>query len=157
MEPLDPKQRRFVRKRAARACQHCKSRKVRCDVVSGVSTCTNCKLDRTLCFIPNTRRHHNRTIRPELHTRQSVGDYRLQVSGEQAQDGYDADLGQIVFGDIQVVQDSIEDLVRVDFDDMLELGQSLDIPLDFFDTEENHEPHLICKHFYRFAIRGSAI
>jgi hypothetical protein len=46
------------RPRAHQACERCRSRKVRCDLVSHGSPCTNCTLDGCSCVIlPSTRRH----------------------------------------------------------------------------------------------------
>ncbi|KAL3455023.1 hypothetical protein BJX64DRAFT_295460 [Aspergillus heterothallicus] len=41
--------RRAPKRRAARACVHCRYRKVRCDVLNGGSPCTNCKIDGLDC------------------------------------------------------------------------------------------------------------
>lgn len=38
-----------VRRRASRACLSCRSRKVRCDVTSEGTPCTNCRLDNVAC------------------------------------------------------------------------------------------------------------
>ncbi|OAG39336.1 hypothetical protein AYO21_06352 [Fonsecaea monophora] len=40
-------------KRASKACRSCRARKVRCDFVYTGAPCTNCKLDRVDCIIPD--------------------------------------------------------------------------------------------------------
>jgi hypothetical protein len=45
-----------VRRRASRACLSCRSRKVRCDVTSEGTPCTNCRLDNVACRLtPSSR------------------------------------------------------------------------------------------------------
>ncbi|KFY99790.1 hypothetical protein V498_00515 [Pseudogymnoascus sp. VKM F-4517 (FW-2822)] len=51
-----------VKRRAARACSSCRSRKVRCNVVESGPPCTNCRLDSVKCVIERNRRH--RVSRP---------------------------------------------------------------------------------------------
>ena len=45
-------------KRAPRACESCRARKVRCDVTRMRAPCTNCKLDCKDCVLPASRRRH---------------------------------------------------------------------------------------------------
>ena len=45
-------------KRAPRACESCRSRKVRCDVTRTRAPCTNCRLDSKTCVLPASRRRH---------------------------------------------------------------------------------------------------
>ncbi|KEF53606.1 uncharacterized protein A1O9_10581 [Exophiala aquamarina CBS 119918] len=47
-----------VHKRAPKACQSCRTRKVRCDVTRTGETCTNCRLDNKLCVVPISKRRH---------------------------------------------------------------------------------------------------
>ncbi|KAJ5661522.1 fungal-specific transcription factor domain-containing protein [Penicillium maclennaniae] len=47
---------RVTKNRAPRACLHCRSRKVRCDVVTGGSPCTNCRLDSLTCKVVDANR-----------------------------------------------------------------------------------------------------
>ncbi|KFY82521.1 hypothetical protein V500_10486 [Pseudogymnoascus sp. VKM F-4518 (FW-2643)] len=51
-----------VKRRAARACSSCRSRKVRCNVVESGPPCTNCRLDSVKCVTVRNRRH--RVSRP---------------------------------------------------------------------------------------------
>ena len=53
---------RVVKHRASLACQSCRTRKVRCDVLANGSRCTNCRLDRLECIVlPSRRGKTNRT------------------------------------------------------------------------------------------------
>ncbi|KIW87818.1 uncharacterized protein Z519_11402 [Cladophialophora bantiana CBS 173.52] len=45
-------------KRAPRACESCRSRKVRCDVTRTKTPCTNCRLDGKNCVVPASKRRH---------------------------------------------------------------------------------------------------
>ncbi|KIW86561.1 hypothetical protein Z517_01959 [Fonsecaea pedrosoi CBS 271.37] len=45
-------------KRAPRACESCRSRKVRCDVTRTKIPCTNCRLDCKDCSLPTSKRRH---------------------------------------------------------------------------------------------------
>ena len=48
---------RPAKRRAAKACQTCRSRKVRCDVVyCDGNPCNNCRLDEVECVVPDSRR-----------------------------------------------------------------------------------------------------
>jgi Fungal Zn(2)-Cys(6) binuclear cluster domain len=47
---------RPVKRRAAKACQTCRSRKVRCDVVESGPPCNNCRLDQIQCVVSDSRR-----------------------------------------------------------------------------------------------------
>ncbi len=49
---------RHRNRRAPRACQPCRSRKVRCDVTKTKTTCTNCRLDNKECVLPVSKRRH---------------------------------------------------------------------------------------------------
>ncbi|EEP77769.1 predicted protein [Uncinocarpus reesii 1704] len=53
---LDGQDIRSTRKRAAKACQSCRSRKVRCSVSDHGVPCYNCKLDELECIIPERKR-----------------------------------------------------------------------------------------------------
>jgi hypothetical protein len=64
---------RSVKRRASKACQCCRARKVRCNVTEHGAPCTNCRLDEVDCIVSESRRkklvsllvHH-----PTLSTRQ---------------------------------------------------------------------------------------
>lgn len=47
-----------VNKRAPKACESCRTRKVRCDVTRTGASCTNCRLDNKLCVVPISKRRH---------------------------------------------------------------------------------------------------
>ncbi|KIV92954.1 hypothetical protein PV10_04205 [Exophiala mesophila] len=49
---------KVIKKRAPRACESCRVRKVRCDVTKTKSPCTNCKLDCKTCILPVSKRRH---------------------------------------------------------------------------------------------------
>ena len=53
---LDSKPHRPVKRRASKACQCCRSRKVRCNVVEHGAPCTNCRLDQVECIITESKR-----------------------------------------------------------------------------------------------------
>ena len=44
-----------VKRRASKACQSCRARKVRCNVVEQ-SPCTNCRLDEVECIVSESKR-----------------------------------------------------------------------------------------------------
>ena len=47
---------RPVKRRASRACQCCRTRKVRCNVVEHGAPCTNCRLDEVECIVTESKR-----------------------------------------------------------------------------------------------------
>ncbi|KAJ8612974.1 hypothetical protein MRB53_037182 [Persea americana] len=47
---------RAIKRRASKACQSCRTRKVRCNVVEHGAPCTNCRLDEVECIITESRR-----------------------------------------------------------------------------------------------------
>lgn len=49
-----------VKRRAAVACSSCRNRKVRCDVTSRGTTCTNCRLDNIRCVLKHSNRGRRR-------------------------------------------------------------------------------------------------
>ncbi|KAJ9660574.1 hypothetical protein H2198_002511 [Neophaeococcomyces mojaviensis] len=56
---------RAIKRRATRACQSCRSRKVRCDILVNGVRCTNCKLDNVDCLLLGSRRGkgNNKSLR----------------------------------------------------------------------------------------------
>ena len=60
---MDHKPQRSVKRRASKACQCCRSRKVRCNVVEHGAPCTNCRLDQVECIITESKR--KRYVREE--------------------------------------------------------------------------------------------
>src|ERR1700760_3493796 len=47
---------RPVKRRASKACQCCRTRKVRCNVTEHGAPCTNCRLDEVECIVSESRR-----------------------------------------------------------------------------------------------------
>lgn len=47
---------RPVKKRASQACHHCRTRKVKCDLVKSGAPCHNCSVDGIECVITESRR-----------------------------------------------------------------------------------------------------
>jgi hypothetical protein len=47
---------RAVKRRASKACQCCRARKVRCNVTEHGAPCTNCRLDEVECIVSESRR-----------------------------------------------------------------------------------------------------
>ncbi|KAL5120282.1 hypothetical protein ACEQ8H_001840 [Pleosporales sp. CAS-2024a] len=47
---------RSVKRRASKACQCCRARKVRCNVTEHGAPCTNCRLDQVECIVSESRR-----------------------------------------------------------------------------------------------------
>jgi len=47
---------RPVKRRASKACQCCRARKVRCNVTEHGAPCTNCRLDEVECIVSESRR-----------------------------------------------------------------------------------------------------
>lgn len=45
-----------VKRRASKACQSCRARKVRCNVVEHGPPCTNCRLDEVECLVSESKR-----------------------------------------------------------------------------------------------------
>ncbi|KAF2401407.1 hypothetical protein EJ06DRAFT_391149 [Trichodelitschia bisporula] len=52
----NPGQTRAVKRRASKACQCCRARKVRCNVTEHGAPCTNCRLDEVECIVSESRR-----------------------------------------------------------------------------------------------------
>lgn len=62
-----------VKRRASKACQSCRARKVRCNVVEQ-SPCTNCRLDEVECIVSESKRKksvpcNDRILRETMLTR----------------------------------------------------------------------------------------
>ncbi|KAF2164390.1 hypothetical protein M409DRAFT_25268 [Zasmidium cellare ATCC 36951] len=51
---------RAIKHRASKACQSCRTRKVRCDVLINASRCSNCRLDELECITIASRRGQNK-------------------------------------------------------------------------------------------------
>lgn len=57
---------RPVKRRASKACQCCRSRKVRCDVVESGIPCTNCRLDEVECCVTEGKRRKKSCIEADI-------------------------------------------------------------------------------------------
>ncbi|TVY13909.1 Cutinase transcription factor 1 beta, partial [Lachnellula arida] len=68
--PKKPVSQRRKRKRSSRACASCRSRKVRCNLETHGSPCSNCRLDNVECVVPQSRRQR-RVERQNLFNRRS--------------------------------------------------------------------------------------
>lgn len=58
---------RPVKRRASKACQCCRARKVRCNVVEHGAPCTNCRLDEVPCIVTESKRrkkHSYHNLKP---------------------------------------------------------------------------------------------
>lgn len=63
---------RTVKHRSSQACQSCRMRKVRCDVIVNGSRCTNCRLDDAECIVLASRRGKNNHTNRKSSTTQAT-------------------------------------------------------------------------------------
>ena len=56
IKPNGMRPHKSVKRRASKACQCCRSRKVRCNVVEHGAPCTNCRLDEVECIVSESKR-----------------------------------------------------------------------------------------------------
>jgi hypothetical protein len=56
LKPNGMRPTKSVKRRAAKACQCCRARKVRCNVVEHGAPCTNCRLDEVECIVSESKR-----------------------------------------------------------------------------------------------------
>ena len=56
LKPNGMRPSKSVKRRASKACQCCRSRKVRCNVVEHGAPCTNCRLDEVECIVSESKR-----------------------------------------------------------------------------------------------------
>ena len=56
LKPNGMRPTKSVKRRASKACQCCRSRKVRCNVVEHGAPCTNCRLDEVECIVSESKR-----------------------------------------------------------------------------------------------------
>ena len=61
-------QTRSVKRRASKACQCCRARKVRCNVTEHGAPCTNCRLDEVDCIVSESRRKKSVTCYATPHS-----------------------------------------------------------------------------------------
>ncbi|KAF2019135.1 cutinase transcription factor 1 alpha [Aaosphaeria arxii CBS 175.79] len=64
---------RSVKRRASKACQCCRARKVRCNVTEHGAPCTNCRLDEVECIVSESRRKKKWTKDDEQQNETSQG------------------------------------------------------------------------------------
>ena len=60
-------QNKSVKRRASKACQCCRARKVRCNVVEQIP-CTNCRLDEVECIVSESKRKKYARLQEPLAT-----------------------------------------------------------------------------------------
>lgn len=56
LKPNGMRPAKSVKRRASKACQCCRARKVRCNVVEHGPPCTNCRLDEVECVVSESKR-----------------------------------------------------------------------------------------------------
>ncbi|KAF2711254.1 hypothetical protein K504DRAFT_427462 [Pleomassaria siparia CBS 279.74] len=71
---------RATKHRSSQACNACRLRKVRCDVLRNGTSCTNCRLDNTECVVLASRRGKNRSRPHASHSPMSHGSTSGQTS-----------------------------------------------------------------------------
>lgn len=122
---------RPVKRRASKACQCCRSRKVRCDVVESGIPCTNCRLDEVECCVTEGKRRKRSCIETDI----------LQGSPVESVEERE-DLPTFpIFDDI----DGLQDL-------SLPSKQSNGSPRSENATEpesSQHKPHMLCEFYWR--------
>jgi hypothetical protein len=74
---------RPVKRRAKKACQSCRARKVRCDVAFNTQLCTNCKLDSLECIVSTTRKCRSDTNKKRSPKRHSA-ERPEQLTGQES-------------------------------------------------------------------------
>jgi hypothetical protein len=55
--PIITSQARLVKKRASKACHHCRAKKIKCSLVKSGSPCNTCQLDGVECVVSKSRRN----------------------------------------------------------------------------------------------------
>ncbi|OSS45781.1 hypothetical protein B5807_09578 [Epicoccum nigrum] len=75
---------RSVKRRASKACQCCRARKVRCNVTEHGAPCTNCRLDEVECIVSESRRKKkwNKDDEPQTETTTTTNATRKLASRE---------------------------------------------------------------------------
>jgi len=123
-----PASSRPVKRRASKACQCCRSRKVRCDVVESGIPCTNCRLDEVECCVTEGKRRKKSAINTEILHQHSPNE-----SAEEREE-----LSQLpIFDDIDGLQDLSMPPPH---------SQSPARTLNTLEQElSSHQPHMLCK------------
>lgn len=119
---------RPVKRRAAKACQTCRSRKVRCDVVESGPPCNNCRLDQIQCIVSDSRRKR----RP----RRSIGEDAGTEAGECK--SISTCPGEVV--NVSSSSDSSGSPACVDGPVDSSGGSPFELELD------HHVPHMLCQY-----------
>ena len=122
-----PSSSRPVKRRASKACQCCRSRKVRCDVVESGIPCTNCRLDEVECCVTEGKRRKKSCIEGDV----------LENSPVNSVEEGDELPAFPMFNDI----DSLQELDA-------NFGQPQISPRDSASLEREvnqHKPHMLCK------------
>jgi Fungal Zn(2)-Cys(6) binuclear cluster domain len=131
---------RPAKRRAAKACQTCRSRKVRCDVVDSGAPCNNCRLDEIECVVADSKRKRK--------LRDTCRDGKLPVSPTQR----------------PTTRESISSTTGSDgTPDQWSPAASApgpffnDSPSNSFELDmDNHVPHLLCQYNLSRAFRNMA-
>lgn len=119
---------RSVKRRASKACQCCRSRKVRCDVVESGTPCTNCRLDEVECCVTEGKRRKKSTMESDILQQHSPTD-----SVEERDD-----ISQFpMFDDI----DGLHDLSMPLKHSHSPSGTSSTLEHEL----SHHQPHMLCK------------
>lgn len=71
-----------VKRRASKACQCCRSRKVRCNVVEHGAPCTNCRLDEVECIVSESKRKKSVLAQFDLIAQSSLTKCRKWTTNE---------------------------------------------------------------------------
>ncbi|KAF2463128.1 uncharacterized protein BDR25DRAFT_347359 [Lindgomyces ingoldianus] len=80
---------RSVKRRASKACQCCRARKVRCNVTEHGAPCTNCRLDEVECIVSESRRKKKWTKDDDNHAGEntsSVSSVNRKLASREALD-----------------------------------------------------------------------
>ncbi|KAI9772833.1 MAG: hypothetical protein M1840_008715 [Geoglossum simile] len=129
---------RPVKRRASKACQCCRARKVRCNVVEHGAPCTNCRLDEVECIVTESKR------------RKKFWGAKLDALRTSPQEN-NADAAKSVNGDISHGH-SHEDQ-QLGLSPVSTSRLSLDGGISDREHEEQHVPHLVYRtqgHCYGF-------
>lgn len=122
---------RAVKRRASKACQCCRSRKVRCDVVESGIPCTNCRLDEVECCVTEGKRRKKSVVETDL----------LPKSPIESVEERDEPPHFPIFDDIDGLQS-----MSIPHKHVHSHSHSPTHTLNSLDTELNHhKPHILCK------------
>ncbi|KAF2131603.1 hypothetical protein P153DRAFT_416575 [Dothidotthia symphoricarpi CBS 119687] len=79
---------RSVKRRASKACQCCRARKVRCNVTEHGAPCTNCRLDEVECIVSESRRKKkwSKDDEPQVECTSSISSANRKLASRDALD-----------------------------------------------------------------------